>query len=122
MRQRIGAHVEVVIVLRLVDAHAPQNDGGMIPVALDHAVDVVDGDILPALIADMLPAGNLFQHQQADLVAGVEEVARLRIVRRADDVALQIFAQDDGVLPLHAARALPGPPMERSGGDRARAA
>jgi hypothetical protein len=50
----------------------------------------------------VLPAGNLFEHQQADLVAGVEEVARLRIVRGADDVALQVLAQDDGVLALHA--------------------
>ncbi len=103
MREGIGARVEVVVVLRLVDAHAPENDRGMVPVAADHAVDVVDGEILPGLIADVLPAGNLFEDQQADLVAGIEEVARLRIVRGADDVALQVLAQDEGVAALHAA-------------------
>ncbi len=94
----VGAGVEVVVVARLVDAHAPENDGGMVPVAANHAADVVDGDLLPGLVADVLPAGNLFEHQQADLVAAIEEVARLRIVRGADDVAVQIVAQDVGVL------------------------
>src|ERR1700757_629391 len=32
MRERIGARVEVVIVSRFVDAHAPENDRWMIPV------------------------------------------------------------------------------------------
>ena len=103
MRQRVGARVEIVVVPRLVDAHAPQDDGGMIPVAADHAADIVDGDILPGFIADVLPAGNLFQHQQADFVAGIEEVARLRIVRGANDVALELVAQDLRVAALHAA-------------------
>ncbi len=85
--QRIGADVEVVIVLRLVDAHAPQNDGGMVPVAADHAAHVVDGDQLPRFVADVLPAGNFLQHQQANLVAGIEKVARLRIVRGPHDIA-----------------------------------
>ena len=39
------------------------------------------------LIADVLPAGNFFQDEQADFVAGIEEMAGLRIVRGADDVA-----------------------------------
>ena len=75
MREGIGARVEVVVVLRLVDAHAPENDGGVVPVAANHAVDIVDGEILPGLVADVLPAWNLFEHQQPDLVAGIEEMA-----------------------------------------------
>jgi hypothetical protein len=74
----------------------------MVPVAANHAADVVHGEVLPGEIADVLPAGNLFEDEEADLVAGVEEVARLRIVGGADDVALEIFAQDEGVLALHA--------------------
>ncbi len=100
--QRVGAGVEVVVVARLVDAHAPEHDGGVVPVAANHAADVVHGEVLPGLVADVLPAGNLFEHEQADLVAGVEEVARLRVVGGADDVAVEILAQDDGVLALHA--------------------
>ena len=42
VRHGIRLHVEVVVVSRLVDAHAPQNDAGMIPVAADHAAHVVD--------------------------------------------------------------------------------
>ena len=72
--QGVGAGVEVVVVARLVDAHAPENDGRVVPVAADHAADVVDGDVLPGKIADVLPAGNLFEDQESDLVAGVEEV------------------------------------------------
>ena len=102
MRQGVGAGIEVVVVAGLVDAHAPQDDGGVIPVAANHAADVIDGDVLPGKIADVLPAGNLFQNQKTDLVAGVEEVAGLRVVRGADDIAMQVLAQDQSVLALHA--------------------
>ena len=37
VRHGVGARVEVVIVARLVDAHAPQDDGRVVPVAADHA-------------------------------------------------------------------------------------
>ena len=86
--QRVGAHVEIVIVERLVDAHAPENDAGMIPVAANHAAHVIDGDQLPGFIADVLPAGDFFEDQKAEFVAGIEEMARLRVVRGADDIAL----------------------------------
>ena len=52
----------------------------------------------------MLPAGNLLEHQQANLVAAIEEVARLRIVRGADNIAVEILAKDFGILPLYARR------------------
>ena len=103
VRQRVGADVEIVIVFRLVDAHAPQNDGRMVPVAANHAAHVVDGDQLPRLVADVLPAGNFLQHQQSDLVAGIEKVARLRIVRGAHDIALELVAQNLRVAALRAA-------------------
>ena len=103
VRQRVGARVEIVIVFRFVDAHAPQNDGRMVPVAANHAADVVDGNIFPGFVSDVLPAGNLFENEQADFVAGVKKVARLRIVRGADDVALELVAQDLGVAALGAA-------------------
>ena len=56
---------------------------GVIPVAADHAAYVIDGDQLPRLGADMLPARYLLKDQQADLIAAVEEVSRLRVVRGA---------------------------------------
>ena len=45
MRECIGAGVKVVVVTGLVDANAPENDGGMVPVAANHAADVVDGNL-----------------------------------------------------------------------------
>ena len=102
MRESVGAGVEVVVVPGLVDAHTPEDDGGVVPVAADHAAYVIDGDVLPGLVADVLPAGDLFEHEQAEFVAGVEEVARLRVVRGADDVAVEFAAQDVGIAALHA--------------------
>ena len=60
--------------------------------------------LLPFLVADMLPAGNLLKHEQADFVAAIEEVAGLGIVGGADDVAMELLAQDVGILALHARR------------------
>ena len=48
-----------------------------------------DRFLLPLLVADMLPAGDFLEDQQADAVAVVEEPFRLRIMRGADDIALQ---------------------------------
>src|ERR1700680_1868208 len=80
-----------MIVPGFVDAHTPQNDRRMVPVAPDHAADVVDRKLLPWLIADMLPSRNFFQHQQARLVARVEEMTRLWVMGGADDIALELF-------------------------------
>jgi len=75
VRDGVGARVEVVIVLRFVDAYTPENDRWMIPVAADHASNIVDRELLPGFVADVLPSRNLFKHEQAELVAGVEEMA-----------------------------------------------
>src|SRR5216683_5876522 len=74
----------------------------MVPIATNHATDIVDSDVLPGNVADVLPAGDLFENEQAQFVAGVEEVPRLRIVRRTDDVALEAVAQNLRVAALHA--------------------
>src|SRR5579863_8170269 len=76
----------------------------MVPIAADHAAHVVDGHLLPTLVADMLPTGNFFEHQEADLIASIEEMARLRVMGSSHDVAMQILAQDVGVFALGARR------------------
>src|SRR5439155_11130090 len=102
VRRRVGASVKIMIILRLVDAHAPENDRGMIPVAPDHAADVVDRDLFPCLVANMLPPGNLLKHQQAKLIASIQEVLRLRIMGGTNDVAVQLVSQDVGIAALYA--------------------
>src|SRR6476661_134199 len=74
----------------------------MIPVAANHTTHVVDRNILPGFIADMLPAGDLFQNQQSDFIAGIDKVPRLRVMRGANNIALQLVAKDIGVTTLNA--------------------
>jgi len=76
----------------------------MVPVAANHAAHVVNGDQLPRFVADVLPAGNFLEHQQSNFVAGIEKVARLRIVRGAHDVAPELVTEDVRVPALGAAR------------------
>jgi hypothetical protein len=104
MRYLIRARVEIMIIARLVDADAPEDDRRMIPIAADHLLDITHAQVFPRLIADVLPAGYLFKHQQPKLVAGIEEMRRLRIVRCADDVALQFFFEDPRIAALNARR------------------
>ena len=59
----VGTRVEIVVVRRFVDADTPEHDRGMVPVAPDHAVRVIHGEILPGPVPDVLPAWNLFEHQ-----------------------------------------------------------
>src|SRR5215469_12826359 len=74
MRDGVGACIEVMIIPRLVDSHTPQDDRGMIPVASDHAAHVVDGNILPGLVSDVLPSWNFLEYEQTRLIASVEKV------------------------------------------------
>jgi len=74
MSQRVRASIEIMVVFGFVDAHTPEDDRGMIPVAANHAAYIVDGDLLPSFVADVLPAGDLFQNEKADFVAGVEKM------------------------------------------------
>ncbi len=93
MGQLVGAQVEVVVVLAFVDAHAPDDDGGVVPVAGDHAPDVLDALVLPAFAPDMLPAGDFLEHEEPEFVAAVEEIMALRIVRGAHHVELELALQ-----------------------------
>jgi len=61
----------------------------------------------------VLPSGNLFQNQQTYLVAGIEKMTRLGIVRSANNVAPQAVAQNHRILPLHATRHRLADPWKR---------
>ena len=52
----------------------------------------------------MLPAGDLREHQQAHLVAAVDEMLALGVVAGADHVEAQAELQVVGLVPLHARR------------------
>ena len=100
VRQGVGAAVERVVVLALVDAHAPQHDARVIAVLRHHLAHVLHGLILPGRVADVLPAGDFGEDQQTQAVALVDEVLALRIVRGAHGSALQLLLEDARVLAL----------------------
>ena len=72
----------------------------MIAILQHHLPGVLHCLLLPAFVADMLPAGNLRQHQQSLAVTFVQKILALGIVGGADRVAAQLLLQDPGVLPL----------------------
>ena len=98
----VGLFIQSVIVPGLVDAHAPEDDGGVVAVLAHHVLHVAQGLGLPVVAADVLPAGDLGEHQQAQLVAAVDEVGGLGIVGGADGVAVELVFQNVGVQLLHA--------------------
>ena len=100
----VGLRVEGVIVLALIDAHTPQHDAGVVPVLEHHLPHILQGGVLPDFVADVLPAGDLREHQQPHLVAAVDKVLALRVVAGADHVEPQAELQVVGLVPLHARR------------------
>jgi len=74
----------------------------MIPVAANHPPYSVHGDVLPGHVANVLPARDLLQNQETDLIARIEKVAGLRVVRGTHDIAMEILAQNERIAALHA--------------------
>ena len=90
------------IVPGLVEPGAPDDHRGTAPVPDHHAADVRSTSVLPGRdVAHVVPARRLLPDQQAELVAGVEEGRRLRVVRAADHIAVELVLEDLGVLALH---------------------
>src|SRR5258708_2719942 len=83
----------------------------MIPVAPDHAANVVDRNILPGLVADVLPPRNFLQHEQSNFVARIQKVPRLWKRRRPNNVALDFRTKKVRTPPLH-------PPRHRLSNER----
>ena len=97
-------HIGVIGVVNLI-ADGPQHDGGVIPVALHHALQVgavplgevlgiavalggIDIVALPPLVLGALPlVEGLVHHQQAQLVAQIQQMGVRRIVGGAQGVA-----------------------------------
>ena len=100
MGNSIRARVERVVVHALVYSHAPEHDAGMIAVLQNHLAQVLASLLLPPFVPDMLPAGQLREHQQAKPVALVDEILALRIVRGAHSIAAQLLLQYPRVLAL----------------------
>ena len=66
--------IKCIVILGFVDAHAPQNNGRMIPVLHHHVFCVPHGLILPFRTTDVLPPRNLREHQKPQFIAPVKEM------------------------------------------------
>src|SRR5215510_11722689 len=102
MREGIRARVELMIILRFVDAYSPENYGGMVPIPPDHASHIVNCKVLPLLVSSVLPARDLLKHQESKFITGVKKMRRLRVMRCPDDIAFEFFLEDFSVAALHA--------------------
>src|SRR5205814_9233903 len=100
MRQGVGTGIEVMIIRRFVDAHAPQDDGRMVPVTANHTAYSVKRKIFPLPVSTVLPARDLFEHQEPKFIASIEKMRRLRVVGGADDIALGFLLANLGITPL----------------------
>ncbi len=88
----------------LVEPGAPDDDRRPAPVPGHHVAHVLHDQVLPARGGThVVPARCLFPDQQPELIAGVEEVRRLRVVRAADHVAVEFLLQDLRVRALNPA-------------------
>ena len=91
MRESIGFAVEVIVIQTFVDTHAPEDDGRMVAVLRHHLAHILNGPALPRRVADMLPAGNFGENKKPQLVARIDKVPALRIVRRANRRAAKLL-------------------------------
>ena len=100
----VGAGIEGIVVHALVDAHAPQDDAGVIAVLQEHLPQHLAGGVLPIVVSDVLPARQLGEHQQTPPVALVQKILALGVVTGAHGGAVQLLLQNAGILPLQAFR------------------
>ena len=104
MGNLICAGVEGIVVHALVDAHAPQDDAGVIAVLQEHLLQHLAGGVLPVVVPDVLPARQFSEHQQPPPVALVQKIRTFGVVAGAHGGAVQFFLQNAGILPLQAFR------------------
>ena len=83
----IGALIESFVVAAAVHPGAPQKNAGVVAALAYHFAAVLQGLRLPALIADVPPAGHFGKHQQAKLIAGVQKCRALGVVAGTHCVA-----------------------------------
>ena len=100
----VGALIKGFVVGAAADAGTPQKDAGMAAVLAHHLPAVLQRLRLPHLITDVLPAGHFGEHQQTQLVAGVQKRRAGGRIAGAHGVAAQLLFQQLGVQPLDAVR------------------
>ena len=96
----VGALVKGFIIGAAVDPCTPQKHTGMVAALAHHLPAVLQGLRLPGFVADVLPAGHFGEHQQAQLVAGIQEGRALGVVAGAHGIAAQVLFDELGIRPF----------------------
>ena len=103
MRSRVCLLIEFIIIKTFVDSHTPEKDRRMIPVLHHHFSDILNTLLSPSRVGrDMLPAGNLSEHCQPNLVTGIEKILALRVMGCSDCIDLQLCFQNSCIFSLKA--------------------
>ena len=100
MGSRIGALIEVIIILGFIDAHTPENDGGMIAILQDHFTGISDSLFFPGSITDMLPSRDLCKDQHSAAVTFIQKVLTLGIMAGTYSIAAQLLLKNTYIFPL----------------------
>src|SRR5690554_5670561 len=65
----ICSRIECIVICRFIHPHSPHDEGGVISITNDHLFQLLNETIPPELRwTDMLPSGNLLEHEQTDLI------------------------------------------------------
>ena len=100
----VSALTTALVVGAAADPHAPQKDAGVAAALADHLAAVLQSLRFPDVVADVLPAGHLHEHQQAQLIAGIQKSRALGVVAGAHCIAAQLLFQQLGIQLLNAVR------------------
>src|SRR5579883_1152889 len=93
-RDLLSAAIQYRIVMGLVDPHTPDDHARMVAVPAHHLAHIPHHQILPGIVTEILPAGRFFPYHETELVAGIEEGLRLRVMRTTHHIAMQFAAKD----------------------------
>ena len=77
---RIRPSVKCIIILRFINAHAPEDDRRVIPVLFYHIPDIFHRLIFPCSVTDMLPPWNFCENKKSYFVTPLYKIMGLWIV------------------------------------------
>src|SRR4051794_38223762 len=72
----------------------------MVAIAHHHILHVPNAPVLPRVVADELPAGQLLENEETDFIAALQKLRILRIMRCSNDIDPELVLQDLGVARL----------------------
>ena len=94
MRDAIGFNIKCIVILGLIDTHAPDHNRWMITILMNHILYVLASLFLPFFITDVLPAWNFHKYQKPNLITTIDKMMRLWIVWSSSCITTQFVFQN----------------------------